>query len=121
MRKPWGPTTSFDPGAFNGTPRRPNPTPTAKKKPSTNYPPLSLFRKKPPKHSRPDSDLENRGQPVTDWAGRYDFNEFLSENDGAKPKKPTPVEKAVTTGADIWGKVCAVIAALAVLEVAQKK
>jgi hypothetical protein len=100
--------------------------PQAVKKKRKTYPPLSLFRKKSksPKgliFESGDLTLETRHQPITDWTDRYGLNEFLSTEYGTQGKKPTEEEKIGVAAADIGGKICAVIAALAVLGVTQKK
>lgn len=101
------------------------PQPVQKKK-KKEYPPLSLFRKKPQSSKNfvfgsGDLTLETHHQPITDWTDRYDLNEFFAAEYGTKGKKPTEEEKIGVAAADIGGKICAVIAALAVLGVAQKK
>ena len=102
-----------------------SPQPVHPKKKKT-YPHLSLFRKKPtpPKglaFGSRDLTLETHHQPITDWTDGYDLNEFFAVEYGTKGKKPTEEEKIGVAAADIGGKICAVIAALAVLGITQKK
>ncbi len=101
----------------------PQPVPKKKKK---EYPLLSLFRKKPKPgkvaaYGLPSLNLETHHQPIADWTDRYDLNEFLSAECGTKGEKPAEEEKIGAAAADIGGKICAIIAALGILGVAQKK
>lgn len=82
-------------------------------------PPSTVFKKKP--ILPPLYPVFRLGEnPAGSAAATLDYgpiNAYLSQNCSARTKKLTPTEKVITNSYDIYGKICAAIAALSVLGV----